>query len=389
MGTNKAIDELMNWEKASHEGLYPLPPSLYTSPELLDLEIENIFKKKWLCVGHISELTNPGDYLTFDVIGEPILVVCDNDNNIRAYANVCQHRSAIIASGKGKRSSFVCPYHSWSYDLNGCLRAAPCMNMEKKNLEGVKLPEYRVEVWQSLVFVSLNPDVEPLAPLLEELEPRVNPLNHDTYKVAIREDAELACNWKVLVENFCESYHVMTVHKNTLEPGHPTSTIKFWGEGGSPGGPGFNHHTNLHVDDMTVDDKYVNNGEIDYKRLEGQWEKLLHLVCIYPSFVWVADATFSGWLSIRPTGPQSLKYTMEFALIPSDENSDENGNFKEEAVEGLRGFATTFMNEDKAVIEGVQRGLAAAKGSSFVLNPWEETNVEFGRYLAGQLKKAS
>lgn len=385
MGTNKAIDELMNWEKASHEGLYPLPPSLYTSPELLDLEIENIFKKKWLCVGHISELTNPGDYLTFDVIGEPILVVCDNDNNIRAYANVCQHRSAIIASDKGKRSSFVCPYHSWSYDLNGCLRSAPCMNLDKKDLEKVKLPEYRVEVWQSFVFVSLNPDVEPLAPQLEKLEPRISPFNHGNYKVVIREDAELECNWKVLVENFCDGYHVMTVHKNTLEPGHPSTTYHAWDKGERPGGDAYNHHTVLHAEDLTD----APSGAADYERLAGQWEKFVHILCIYPSFVLTLDAKFSVSLSIRPTGPQSLNYTLLMCMVPTDDNTDENGEFTEETLAQAKGMVEVFMGEDKAVITGVQKGLAAARGSTNKVHLWEETNVEFGRYLAGQLKKVS
>ena len=386
MQSVSAIDDLVSWEEKSHDGLYPLPPAIYTSPELLGLEIERIFKKQWLCVGHVSELSKPGDFVTFDAVGEPILVVCDDDGAIRAYANVCQHRSAIVASGCGNRKSFICPYHSWTYGLNGRLRGAPLMDMDEKATAEVSLPEYRVEVWQSLVFVSLNAEVEPLAPRLAQLEPRMSPFEHEKYKVVIREDAELACNWKVLVENFCESYHVLTVHKNTLEPGHPTRTIKFWGEDGTPGGPGFNHHTALHTEDITGD-KNGSNADADYERLDGQWTKFNHIICVYPSFVWVLDPHFSGWLSIRPTGPQSLTYTMGFALIPSPENTDESGNFTQRAVDELKGFVDVFMGEDKAVIEGVQRGLAAGKGSTGILNAFEETNVEFGRYLAQQLNK--
>ena len=385
MASSNALNELLNWEENSKNGLYPLPPSIYTSPELLDLEIDNIFNKQWLCVGHTSELSKPGDYITFDAVGEPILVVCDENNTIRAYANVCQHRSAIVASGCGNRKSFICPYHSWTYGLNGRLRGAPLMDMDQQAIEQVSLPEYRVEIWQSLVFVSLNPEVEPLAQQLEGLTPRISPFNHENYKVIIREDAEVECNWKVLVENFCDGYHVMTVHKNTLEPGHPSTTFKYWDEG-RPGGDAYNHHTVLHTNDITGNDR---TGEEDYKRLDGQWEKFVHIFCVYPSFVVTLDTNFSISLSIRPNGPQSLKYTLRMGIIPNEDNTDENGEFTAEAVKEAEGLVEVFMGEDKAVIKGVQQGLAAAKGSTNVLHPWEETNVEFGRYLSRMLRQAS
>ena len=124
--------------------------------------------------GHVSEISAAGDYVTFDLIDKPLLIVRDKDNNVRAYSNVCRHRSTVLATGAGNRSAFSCPYHAWTYDLSGCLRSAP--HMDKDKVAGICLPEYPVEIWQGLIFVSVNPDVEPLSPRLEALAERMSAL---------------------------------------------------------------------------------------------------------------------------------------------------------------------------------------------------------------------
>ena len=365
MKPDQAIADLDAWSKEASRILRPLPASLYISQELLEQEVHNLFYRQWVCAGHVSEIGAAGDYFTFDLVDKPLLIVRDKDNKVRAYSNVCRHRGTLLAAGTGNSSAFTCPYHAWTYDLGGRLRSAP--HMDKAEVAGVCLPEYPVETWQGFIFVSVNPDVAPLSPRLEALAERTSPYNIADYVVVERSEVEVACNWKVLVENFCESYHVFKVHAETLEQGAPTISTRVL-----EGGTGFNHHT-MHLDTTEY-------GESILLRLLAHLRELILLICIYPCSVFSLEPESVIWLSIRPTGPQSLKYTLQIALYP-----DEESGLSQDLIDYYKSMAKTFMAEDKTTIELVQRGLAANAGSSGVLHPWERTNWEFGHYLVREL----
>ena len=365
MKPDPAIADLDAWSKESGRMLHPLPASLYTSKELLEREVHGLFYKQWVCAGHVSEISAAGDYFTFDLVDKPLLIVRDSENKVRAYSNVCRHRGTLLATGTGNRSAFSCPYHAWTYDLSGCLRSAPYMDKDK--VTGIYLPEYPVETWQGFIFVSVNPDVEPLSPRLEVLAERMSPYNIADYVVVERSEIEVACNWKVLVENFCESYHVFKVHAETLEPGAPTISTKVL-----EGGTGFNHHT-MHLNTSAHHENIL-------LRLPDHLRELIHLICIYPCSVFSLESEAVIWLSIRPTGPQSLKYTLQIALHPGG-----GSDLTQDLIDHYKDIAKTFMAEDKTTIELVQRGLASNDGNSGLLHPWERTNWEFGHYLVRQL----
>ena len=365
MTNDTAINDLERWSEESRDQLRPLPASLYASQELLAEEIDRLFYKEWVCVGHVSELKEPGDFVTFDIIDKPVLAVCDQTGRIRAYSNVCRHRATVLAAGSGNRKTFTCPYHAWTYDLDGHLRAAPYM--DKELVKDISLPEYVVEVWQGLVFVNLDPEAEPLAPRLAELTERMSPYEHEKYKIVHRADLEIACNWKVLVENFCESYHVFQVHKKTLEPNSPTKTTRVL-----EGGIGFNHHT------MQFDTSLWSKEAVE--RIPEQMRDLGHLICVYPCLAFSIDPEAAIWLSVRPTGPQTLKYTAEIAIFTPD-----GSDISPELAESYKESTAEFMGEDKITIELVQQGLAARVGNAGTLHPWERTNWEFGHYLASKL----
>ena len=364
-----ALKGLERWAQESSEKMLPMPPSVYTSAEFLEQEIAALFYKEWICAGHVSELQQPGDYLAFDIVDKPVLIVCDETGKIRAFSNVCRHRGTVLASGSGKQKIFTCPYHAWSYDLNGCLRTAPYM--DKEHVQDITLPEYRIEIWQGLIFVSLNADVEPLAPRLGKVAGQISPYDLARHKVVLRADLEMACNWKLLVENFCEGYHVFHVHSKTFEPEVPTSSIII-----REGGAAFNHHTQTMKDTSKFDDEKV-------MRLPPELRALVHLFCIYPCLAFSIETESATWLSVRPTGPQSLKYTLGIALYPGDGN-----DVPQEVVEDYQNTASEFMAEDERTLELVQRGLAANMDNAGILHPWEQTNWEFGHYLARQLTEA-
>jgi len=352
------LDNLDSWRANSETdtGRIPLLPEFYSSKDVLKMEVEKIFRKEWICAGHISELKKPGDYLTFDLVGHPILVVRDRSDELRAFSNVCRHRSARLVDGSGNTRLLVCPYHAWTYELDGKLRGAPLMKPEQ--VKDVCLNDLRLEVWQGLIFVNLDQQAEPLAPRLESLQEEIGQFNLAEMEVVHTYDDEVDCNWKVLVENFCESYHVFRVHKTTLEPDTPTSSVEVMS-----GGPGYNHHTMRCVTAATVNNK--DNRE--------------HLSCIYPGLTFAIRSASVIWLSIQPLKYNRLKMRAWVAKDLSAGRATES-EFKTEME-----LVAAFMAEDKIINTGVQKGLECGVGNCGPLNEMEKTNWQFGQYVASKL----
>ena len=361
--TNRAMLDLEAWASKGAKPLRPLPASVFTSEAQLQLEIEQVFEKEWVCVGHASQLREPGDYLTFDIVGKPVLVVRDTAAKLRAFSNVCRHRGAELAAGSGRRRSFSCPYHAWIYDLDGRLRGAP--HMEESDLEGICLPEYQLENWHGLLFVNLDPAAEPLAPRIEDLAERFSVYRLDGYRIAHQMAGEMDCNWKVLIENFCESYHLFQVHKTTLEPDSPTRTHVM-----QPGGEGFNHHLGHFVTSRPYE------GAPDYVPTEAK--ETYHISCIYPCVAMNVDSKSLFWITVQPMGVARCRYDLWYT-IPTDVDMPKDPEAE------IGAFVAEFMAEDKAVIERVQRGIAADSGHNGPLHEWERGNWEFGHYLARTL----
>lgn len=355
LGLNTGRDSLRAWYEQAGDLMRPLPANVYTCPDLWVSELDQIFAKEWIWCGHVSELAVAGDFLTFRIIDTPLIVLRDDEGELRAFANVCQHRGAVVVEGQGRRPRFSCPYHAWTYDLNGRLETAPYM--DGIDLTGVRLREYPVEVWLGLVFVSLNPAATPLAPRLEGLEESLEPLRIPEGIVISRTEHHMDCNWKLLVENFCESYHIFRVHPESIEPVNPSHTIQVW-----PGGTGFNHHT------MAL-------------RREGREESVLRLNCLYPCFTSTSNPENMIILSVQPTGPATLRYLCEVVLLEGSE-MDPAG---EEARKMVAWVLDFLGREDRKIIEGAQRNLAAGIDPSGPLHEWERTNWEFGRYVARQV----
>ena len=159
-----AVKELADNVAQPFEKARAMPPSVYTSDEFLNAELEHVFKKDWFCVTRADALANPGDYTTLELAGQPIMVIRDGDGQLRAQSNVCLHRMSTLLEGSGNTRSIVCPYHAWTYNLNGSLRGAPAMNLNESFCkDGYKLPQVRCEEWLGWVMITLNPDAPPVS----------------------------------------------------------------------------------------------------------------------------------------------------------------------------------------------------------------------------------
>ncbi len=194
-----------------------LPPECYTSKEFLEFEKEAIYRRCWLYVGHESQIPEAGNYLADNILGEPVVVVRTRDGGIKAMSAVCRHRSRPLVVENGSAKLFRCPYHNWTYDLNGNLMGAPEMNKTcplKELRQGNALPAIRFENWNGFLFINFDEDAEPLAPSLQKLQPHIENFVKADLKVGpvIHDYGEIPGNWKIWVENAMEPYHTPWVH---------------------------------------------------------------------------------------------------------------------------------------------------------------------------------
>ena len=199
------------------ESARAMPKSVYTSADFAALEQRHIFAAEWLCAGRAEALPNPGDYLTMEIAGEPVIILRDTDGQIGALSNVCRHRMSILLQGRGHIRTLTCPYHAWTYNLDGTLRGAPAMTRNASFCKAdIALPVIRSEVWQGWIMVTLSPDAPPPSQTLGAVVALTAPIDMSTYSETFRETFRWNTNWKVLAENFMESYHLPACHAGTI-----------------------------------------------------------------------------------------------------------------------------------------------------------------------------
>jgi phenylpropionate dioxygenase-like ring-hydroxylating dioxygenase large terminal subunit len=191
-----------------------LPYRWYTDPDILERERERIFLPAWQYVGHTGQLAEPG-YFATQLDRTPVVVTRDRDGVVRGFVNVCRHRGFALAEGEGSRETLQCPYHAWTYELDGRLRKAPRSEEEPDfPQDELGLVPVAVDTWGPFVFANAGPDPEPLTQALGSLPAQVAELGLDVDSLVhhSRWEAEVAANWKIVSENFLECYHCQVAH---------------------------------------------------------------------------------------------------------------------------------------------------------------------------------
>lgn len=191
-----------------------LDASWYLDPDVYNLEMERIFARTWQAVAKLRDLVKPGDYVTDIVAGEPIVVLRDQTNILRAFYNVCPHRAGSVARGKGNRKSLQCVYHGWTFKLDGCLMNTPYFfdvedfDASKFNLQEIK----RVDTWGPYVFVNLDETARPLAECWGDDFDQYRGIDWSKWHLVDEKEYIIDVNWKVYMDNYAEGYHVATAH---------------------------------------------------------------------------------------------------------------------------------------------------------------------------------
>jgi len=189
-----------------------VPARVYNDPVFLELERERIFARSWQLVGRVDDVREHGQFFTAQVGNDPIVILRDGDT-LRGFYNVCLHRAGPVASGCGKRNTLQCRYHGWTYALDGTLKRAPEMEgVQRFSPDEMHLVPVQVATWGPLVLVNVDGKAPPLLDVLEDLPARLAPFHCESMQWVMRKEWEIACNWKIYVDNYLEGYHVPVVH---------------------------------------------------------------------------------------------------------------------------------------------------------------------------------
>ncbi|MDG2306426.1 MAG: aromatic ring-hydroxylating dioxygenase subunit alpha [Candidatus Binatia bacterium] len=198
----------------------PVPKDRYTSAEFAALEWDRMWTRVWLLAGRASDAPNPGDYFTFEIGSESVLVIRQADGSLAARYNVCMHRgNRLREPGIGHAERFSCLFHGWEYDVDGRLLKALDAECFPQGVpkDQLGLQPVRCETWAGFVFLSLDPDIEPLHEYLGIVPHHLDPYGFERWKVAFDSTIEIDCNWKTSVDAFNEAYHIAATHTWTLE----------------------------------------------------------------------------------------------------------------------------------------------------------------------------
>ncbi len=371
MSQIQSVAELVRNASTPFTQARAMPPSVYTSPEFLERELKDVFARDWFSVGRASSLARPGDYLTFELAGQPIFVIRDDDGRLRAMSNVCLHRMSTLLEGAGNKRRIVCPYHGWTYNVDGSLRAAPAMTLNESFCKtDYKLPQVRCDEWLGWVMVTLNPNAPPVSNKLVEVESLIGDYQMEHYVETFRETHVWDTNWKILAENFMESYHLPVCHSGTIGGLSRLDEMVC-----PPGRPAFNFHTILKDDTLKIALAHPSN-----TRMVGDRRRTTFLLAIYPSLLITLTPGYFWYLSLHPHGVGKVNIIFGGGMSPDFAHSPEaQAHFAQ-----LKSLLDRVNIEDRGCTERVFKGLNAGAARPGHLSHLERPNFDFAQYLAEQ-----
>lgn len=331
---------------------YSLPTQAYIKPDFLDIEREAVFYSSWQYVCHIEKLRNPGDYVAIDIQERPIVVVRDHAGLLRAFYNTCRHRGhELVKEGHGNIKSFVCPYHAWTYNLDGVLRGARHSKTIKDfYFDDFGLIPVQAEAFCNMVFVNLDPEASALAAQsgdlareIKQYAPDLDSLTH-SYQLTYRVKA----NWKIIVDNFLECYHCPVAHKDLMSlidiHNYQVTTHDIYSSQISPAAKESNSNSAYNVE----------NGSVQEHLLWWLWPNTGLLR--YPG-----GPNWMVWNFI-PVDADTTIETFDFFFPESIPTTQQ--------MEAIEYVDKVLQKEDIDIVESVQRGMrtpANEKGGRFVV----------------------
>ncbi|MCC8404541.1 Rieske 2Fe-2S domain-containing protein [Paraburkholderia sp. MMS20-SJTN17] len=352
-----------------------MPPGVYTSEAFLALEQRDVFSNEWLCVGRASALAQTGDYLAAHIGDQPVVVLREASGNLRAFSNVCLHRMSVLLEGRGNVRRIVCPYHAWNYALDGTLAGAPLMDRQPGFCkERYALPAVRCETWQGWIYVTLNDEAPSVSTRLAELASLIEPYGMTGYVETFHEEHVWDTNWKILAENFMESYHLPMLHRATVGPHSKLEEMEC-----PPGRPAFNYHWITKEATLPIGNAHPAN-----TRLAGHWRRTTALLAIYPTHLVTLTPGYFWYLILQPQGVGRVHIRFGGGLAPEFIDDPKAAEY----MGTLKALLDEVNAEDRRGVEAVFRGVHAPLAKPGHLSPLERPNYDFARYLAQRIGTA-
>lgn len=324
-----------------------LPAWCYTSQAFYEREVERIFLRTWNFVGRVDEVAKAGDYLVFDFVGQSVIIIRDRAGRINAFVNSCRHRGTRLLDGKGSCRAITCPYHAWAFSLAGELVATPGMedvrNFDKKQWG---LTPVRLETWGGFMFICFDPAAPGLAEHLGDFTETFACYRFEDMVLVRRKEFELACNWKLYVENAMEDYHTPTVHRGSigLQRTVPEETRGQWDA--------------IHME--AADTIAVLPGDTTpfphIPTLAGKAATGTYFALIYPATFFATTKDCMWFLQTIPLGPARMRLSVGSCFPRS---TVERPDFEEVVQRYYRRWDKSIP-EDNAISERQQAGLASS-----------------------------
>ncbi len=342
-----------------------LPNACYTAPELLAHEREQVFGKGWAGVGFAKDVPNAGDAKPLTFLGVPMLMVRDWDNQLRVYQNTCRHRGMILVEEATQLKGVIrCPYHSWCYGLDGALKGTPHIGGPGHNSHDAVDPaqtglvEFRATVWMGVVFVNLSGDAPAFEHYCGDLHARWSdfdqPLYHAGRDSSFALDVE--CNWKLAVENYCESYHLPWIHPALNSYSRLEDHYNILSEGHYSGQGTLVYRPSLSESGQRFS---------DFKDLPEKWDAGAEYITLYPNVLFAVHRDHTYAIVLEPIDESHTRehieifYASEAAIGP---------DFAELRATNTQMWKSIF-EEDIGVVEGMQRGRAGPRFDGGVFSP--------------------
>ena len=338
-----------------------IDPAVYSSAEHYQREINAIFRRMPLCLGHAGQLPNPGDMIAREVIGMPLVMVRDRDGGIGVFLNVCRHRGARLVVEQEQvchANALSCPYHAWTYDLHGALRSIPGREgfpMTDRSERGLRqLPS---AVRHGLIWVGLDPEQKDLdvAGFLGDIDDDLTAMDLASHRFYRQHARVRKTNWKLVMDAFQEVYHINRLHAKTIAPFFLERKVA---------GEGVGLHTRL----LVGRDRLREAVELP----PAQWDLRNHLTLthvVFPNSLIIYHPDSTSHLAMLPSAPDEILF-VHTMLIPHEPRSDK------ERAHWERNFAMidegVFGAEDLAVSEQIQKGLGAGANETFVFGRFEQ-----------------
>jgi choline monooxygenase len=339
-----------------------LPWAWYADPAVLRREGRRIFGRAWQYAGHTGQVAEPG-FFTGSAGQIPVVVTRAGDGALRAFLNVCRHRGHVVAIGAGRRETLQCPYHAWTYGLDGNLRAAPRSDREPGfETDELGLVQIQVDTWGPFVFVNPDPDAAPLADALGDMPARLAEiLDVDALEFRFRAEFELEANWKIACENFLECYHCAVAHPGftaAVDVSPEAYRLEASGLVSSQFGPLRRNG-----------DSFLTGGEVPRSQFHFLW----------PNFginVFPGQPNLSCG-SMLPLGPERTARFLDYFFAPDVDPA---------WVDELIAFDDQIGREDTVLVEGVQRGVrSGVLAEGRLLSESEQLVAHFQRLCAEAL----